>query len=130
MSGENNLELLLQNMKPSLDEEKYVFLTHPNGFSSDIQTNALMLYREQEGMTAIVRSNIAGTLAGSHPEWAKITLTVHSDLQAVGFLAAITSKFASAGISVNPVSAFFHDHLFVPYERKSEALQILQSLQK
>ena len=54
-----------------------------------------------------------------------VTLTVHSALDAVGFLAAITTRLAAAGISVNAVSAFFHDHLFVPAERAEEAVEIL-----
>ena len=39
-----------------------------------------------------------------------ITLTVRSSLEAVGLLAAITARLADAGISVNAVSAFHHDH--------------------
>jgi len=54
-----------------------------------------------------------------------VTLTVHSALDAVGFLAAITARLAAAGISVNTVSAFFHDHLFVPAERAEETVEIL-----
>jgi hypothetical protein len=49
-------------------------------------------------------------------------LTVHSSLEAVGFLAAITARLAETGISVNVVSAFYHDHLFVPHDRADEAL--------
>ncbi|MGY4371427.1 hypothetical protein ACVW1A_007492 [Bradyrhizobium sp. LB1.3] len=55
-----------------------------------------------------------------------ITLTVHSALDAVGFLAAITARLAAAGISVNAVSAFYHDHLFVPADRADEAMAVLQ----
>jgi hypothetical protein len=54
-----------------------------------------------------------------------VTLTVHSALAAVGFLAATTTHLAAAGISVNAVSAFFHDYLFVPAERAEEAVEIL-----
>ncbi|TIV96455.1 MAG: ACT domain-containing protein, partial [Mesorhizobium sp.] len=57
-----------------------------------------------------------------------ITLDIHSSLEAVGFLAAITAKLAAADMGVNPVSAFYHDHLFVPAERAEEALAILGQL--
>jgi len=49
-------------------------------------------------------------------------------LEAVGFLAAITARLAEAGISVNPVSAFYHDHLFVPHNRADEALARLKEM--
>ena len=57
-----------------------------------------------------------------------ITLNVHSSLEAVGFLAAITARLAAAGMGVNPVSAYFHDHLFVPADRVDEAMAILEGL--
>jgi hypothetical protein len=57
-----------------------------------------------------------------------ITLEIHSSLEAVGFLAAITRRLAEAGMGVNPVSAFFHDHLFVPADRAREAVTILKQL--
>jgi hypothetical protein len=31
-------------------------------------------------------------------------------------------------MGVNPVSAFYHDHLFVPVERAEEALAMLRQL--
>ena len=55
-----------------------------------------------------------------------ITLNVHSALDAVGFLAAVVSLLASAGISVNAVSAYHHDHLFVPVARADEAMRLLR----
>ena len=51
-----------------------------------------------------------------------ITLSVKSSLYAVGFLAAITSKLAEHDISVNVVSAYNHDHLFVPTKKSHEAM--------
>lgn len=57
-----------------------------------------------------------------------ITLNIHSSLEAVGFLAAITARLAAAGMGVNPVSAFYHDHLFVPADRAGEAMEVLREL--
>jgi uncharacterized protein len=57
-----------------------------------------------------------------------ITLNVHSSLEAVGLLAAVTTRLAAAGISVNAVSAVYHDHLFVAPGRAEEACGILRDL--
>ncbi len=50
-----------------------------------------------------------------------ITRDVLSALDVVGFLAAVTAALADAGIGANAVSAFFHDHLFVPLDRAEAA---------
>ena len=47
---------------------------------------------------------------------------VRSSLDAVGFIAAVTTWLAKESISVNPVSAFFHDHLFIPADRADDAV--------
>ena len=60
--------------------------------------------------------------------FAFISLRVHSDLMAVGLLAAITKVLAAKGISVNAFSAYFHDHLLVPYDRRQDAMDALKSL--
>ena len=57
-----------------------------------------------------------------------IKLEVHSSLNAVGFIAAIAGRLAQAGISVNPVSAYFHDYLFVPTNKADEAMRILEGM--
>ena len=85
--------------------------------------------KNREGMTLIVGEDEAGAfgLAASFRS-RMITLDIHSSLEAVGFLAAITTRLAAAGMGVNPVSAFYHDHLFVPAGRAEEALETLQKL--
>lgn len=57
-----------------------------------------------------------------------ITLDIHSSLEAVGFMAAVSAKLTESGIGVNPVSGFFHDHCFVPLGREKEALEVLEIL--
>jgi hypothetical protein len=57
-----------------------------------------------------------------------ITLDVHSSLEAVGFIAAISARLTQANIGVNPVSGFFHDHLFVPFGREADALKLLAEM--
>ena len=45
-----------------------------------------------------------------------------------GFLAAITGRLAATGMGVNPVSGYFHDHLFVPASRATDAMAILAAI--
>jgi uncharacterized protein len=88
-----------------------------------------MQFLEAEGTTLIVSEDEArwSGLTGTF-RCRMITLMVHSSLEAVGFLAAITRRLATAGLSVNPVSAFHHDHLFVPADRAEEAMGLLAEL--
>jgi uncharacterized protein len=43
-------------------------------------------------------------------------------------LAAMSGALGGAGIACNIVAGFHHDHLFVPWERRDEALVILKRL--
>jgi hypothetical protein len=125
MPGERNLKTLLQNMTPELHEGVFVFCSMPEG--KEIPVRPVHIFREREGTAFIVRREEAEA-AGLPYQFASrmITLAVHSSLEAVGFLAAITGRLAEAGIGVNAVSAFYHDHLFVPEHRAEEALHHLQ----
>ena len=82
--------------------------------------DAFALIREEEGLTAI----------RAHPEgeWARISLEVHSSLDAVGLTAALSKALAEAGISANIVAALRHDHLFVPWDRREDAMGCLKAL--
>jgi hypothetical protein len=42
----------------------------------------------------------------------------------------VTRALAGAGISANPVSAFHHDHLFVPWAERLRALAVLEALSR
>lgn len=110
-------------MNPERNSGEWVFCT-----AAGI-ADALATFREGEGTTSILRRDRADELGLPYSYVAAwITLSVHSDLDAVGFLAAVTSALAEAGISCNVLSAVYHDHLFVPPHRAEEAMNILRQL--
>lgn len=125
MSGERDLSQLLSSLKLAISEEVYVFITRQ---SADLPAHikAKMMFVEQEGVTYIIThaDALAHGLAYEYESRA-ITLDVHSSLEAVGFMAVIATKLADAGISVNPVAGFYHDHLFVPSDKVDEAIAVL-----
>jgi hypothetical protein len=129
MPGETDLNKLLATMQPKLHDGTYVFATLPATRACPNDLDVVMTFREAEGLTLILEEGEAtrANLAGIFPS-RMITLEVHSSLQAVGFLAAITAPLAAAGMGVNPVSAFYHDHLFIPVDRVDDAMRILERL--
>ncbi|MGL9617122.1 ACT domain-containing protein [Bradyrhizobium sp. U531] len=129
MTGERDLAALLRQMKPELRPSIFVFCTISAGETIPAALNPLMVFREQEGTTLVVSREEAEAAGLRHAFSSRlITLTVHSALDAVGFLAAITAGLADAGISVNAVSAFYHDHLLVPAEKADEAMAVLRGM--
>lgn len=129
MSAETNLHTLLRTMTPELQEGEFVFCTIPEGEFGQRGLTPVGVFHEREGVTLILFRAEAEQRHIPYTYPARmITLTVHSSLEAVGFLAAITAKLAEAGISVNAVSAYYHDHLFVPVDRASDAMHILKTL--
>ncbi|MEO8276111.1 MAG: ACT domain-containing protein [Thermoanaerobaculia bacterium] len=130
MSGESDLAKLLAGMRPELHASSCLFcLVRPEQLKPGLQPVAT--FREAEGLTLVLeksearRHGIEGIF-----ESAWITLTVHSDLAAVGFLAVVATALAKEGIPCNAIAAYHHDHLFVPVDRAQDALAILTKLQK
>lgn len=127
MSGEINLTRLLSSMQPTLREGEYVFCTLSAPGSLDL--DPVGFFKEEEGLTVILSRQQAEAAGLPYSAvFAMITLSVHSSLEAVGFLAAIATRLARHGISVNPVSAFYHDHLFVPTAQAETAIALLHEL--
>jgi hypothetical protein len=127
--GELNLAVLLRDIKPEMHEGVFVFCTIADGADISPALRPLLAFREREGMTLVLRREDAESADLSYQFASRqITLAVHSSLDAVGFLAAVTARLAEAGIAVNAVSAFHHDHLFVPEHRADEAIAILKNM--
>jgi uncharacterized protein len=127
MSGETDLIVLLKSMNPILRDGEYVFCSIPDQDTDWLKLNPICIFREEEGLTLVLQRESADEVNLSYQSvFRMITLSIHSSLEAVGFLAAITTKLAKHGISVNPISAYYHDHLFVPASRASDVMELLQ----
>lgn len=126
----SDLRTLLRTMEPVLHPGVYVFAAVPDDHHLDA-TAIVATVHEAEGLSVVMEESAAlaaGLTPAFHCAW--ITLTVHSDLEAVGLTAAFSAALARAGISCNVVAGVRHDHLFVPFTRADEALAALRALQR
>jgi len=129
--GETQLHTLLTSLEPHLDPAVYVFCAVPTEQAVPIGILPLCQFWEAEGLTLILKQTEAEQ-AGLPYQFPcrRIVLTVHSSLTAVGMLAAIARPLAAAGISVNVISAYYHDHLFVPHDQADAAIASLRRLMR
>ena len=116
-------------MQPVLNPGRYVFVTLPSDQSIDLRY-IIASVREPEGLSVILTEHDAAQVGFSASYLAAwISLTVQSDLAAVGFTAGFSNALAQAGISCNVVAGNHHDHLFVPHDQAHLAMDVLRALQ-
>lgn len=124
-----DLSILLKTMEPVLNSGTFVYASIREYESID-PALVVASIREPEGLSVVMKE--ADALHFNLPtlfrcSW--ITLTVNSDLHAVGLTAVFATALASAGISCNIVAGAFHDHIFVPVHSAERAMEELRSLQ-
>ncbi len=120
----SDLSVLLAQMQPVLHDGEYGYAcvaALPEG----LQPFAVVA--EAEGLTVVA---LVQDLAGIAHQggWARISLTVVSDLAAVGLTAAIATALTRHGISANVIAGYHHDHVFVQLDRAAEALAVMEGL--
>jgi hypothetical protein len=126
--GETDLTVLLRSLGPRHDRRSYVFVTVTE-LPRDV--DAVVTVDEDEGVTLVVDRCVADEHGwGYGSTMARITLTVHSALDAVGLTAAVASALADVGISANIVAGYHHDHVFVPEADADQAMEALRALSR
>ena len=116
---------MLAGMEPTLHERPFRFVAHgPDDDFIDLLGRMFAFVREDEGATLVIRSREDQP----GPHFACITLQVHSDLEGVGLTAAVANALANKDIACNVIAGFHHDHLFVPWDRREDALASLRAL--
>lgn len=123
------ISALLAGMRPELQPGEWAYAT----VSADTDVSGLRplaTFQEREAMTVVAKFEDL-VAAGIDPMFACawITLTVHSDLAAVGLTAAVATALADKGMSCNVIAGAYHDHIFVPTHRATDALKALTDLQ-
>ena len=116
-------------MRPVLNPGRYAFVTLSPDQSLDLRSIVASVH-EPEGISVILTEQDAiglGFTVSYVAAW--ISLTVLSDLAAVGLTATLSTALAKAAISCNVVAGNHHDHLFVPFEQAQLALDVLLALQ-
>lgn len=124
--GESDLDKLIKNMEPILEDEELVFCSLSPEKAEAYFPISQGYYCEREGITVIVGRHLADLDNLPYDfVFKRITLNVHSSLGAVGFLARITEVLAAQGISTNVISAFYHDHLYIQAHQAQLAIDTL-----
>ena len=123
--AERDLGRLLRGMEPVLDGRPYGYAVWAGG---ELSFAPFATLAEAEGLTVVaLLTEIEAAGLQSEP-WARISLSVHSDLAAVGLTAAFAAALAAVEISANVVAGYHHDHIFVPWEQGQAALVALRRL--
>lgn len=129
MSGETDLSVLIRSMEPVLSINRYGYVSVPKGQTVPAGCSPFAVICEDEGLTLVAPFDELAALG--HPsdaEWARISLTVHSELSAVGLTAAFARALGDAGISANVIAGYYHDHIFVPWGKREAAVAALRAL--
>ena len=127
-TGESDLLTLIAQMSPSLDDQVWAFVSVSEISSEYVSEHALATFRETEGTTLIVPWERAKEFDVCSEPMARITLNIHSSLEAVGLTAAVSQALASEAISANVVAGFYRDHIFVPQTAGERAVACLTLL--
>ncbi len=123
--AERDLGRMLRGMEPVLHAAPYGFAVWAGGV---LPFAAFATVAEAEGLTVVaLLAEMQAAGLGSDP-WARISLTIHSDLGAVGLTVAFATALAAERISCNVIAGVHHDHLFVQWDRRDAALRVLKAL--
>ncbi len=128
MSSVSDLSILLHGLAPELHPGEFVYCTLD---STDVPATVepVAAIREAEGLTLVLPRIQAEQLGlGFSFPCAWITLTIHSNLEAVGLTPVVSKALAANGIACNIIAGYYHDHLFVPFKHAERAMNTLISL--
>lgn len=128
MTGQTNLQEVLNSMQVSCDDVEYGFaVVEPTTLIA--VSELLGTFNEPEGLTLIATKDYLEKMSITcEGPFAKLTIDIHTSLELVGLTAVLATKLAESEVSANVVAAFYHDHVFVQYSLRQKAIDALHSL--
>ena len=128
MKKTTSLGRLLATLNPERRSGIFIVTSLPR--SEEISFPIEALIRETEGTTVVVSEKVAE--ANKLQSWLRaawITLSVTSELTAVGLTAAVSEALAASDIPCNVLAGARHDHILVPEDLADQAMSSLKRLQ-
>ncbi len=124
MSAVSDLDELLATLAPQLDDVTFVYALVPSDSNvrREVADAAIARVEEREGTTLVLPIDVAVHHGLRHEfPCRRLTLQVHSDLEAVGLTAAVATALAAEGVPANVLAGFHHDHILVPVDHAEVA---------
>ncbi len=130
MTGQTNFQAVLNSMQVVCDDLEYGFATVPTGTEVDPKA-VLGVFQEMEGLTLLATCGYLESkdITFEGP-FAKLSIDVHTSLELVGLTAVLATKLAESNVSANVVAAYYHDHVFVQYDLRQKAAEVLNALKQ
>jgi hypothetical protein len=130
MTAQTELSEVLKTLNVSCDDVSYGFVSVENT-QFKFEEGMIGTFQEKEGVT-IIATNEYLAKNGLKPEalFAKLTVEIETSLQLVGLTAILATKLAENNISSNVIAGYFHDHIFVQYDARQKALEVLNNLKE
>ncbi len=128
--SDGSLAEVLRTLRPTLKEEKFVFVSVPvERTSESLSWIPLSTMLEPEGLSLVLEKQVAERHNLPYEGVFKlITLQVVTDLQLVGLTAVIAGELAREEIPANVIAGCYHDHILVPADRAERAISILRQI--
>ena len=105
-------------------DEEYVFCLFEDARCGDhLDLNPVMAITEPEGLTIVIPRYIAIKISVKFEfTFRRITLRIHSGLDAIGLKATFSNKLVERGISAYALAGYYHDIIYVQSEFAEPAM--------
>jgi uncharacterized protein len=130
MPGLMDLSEVLRTLHVSCDEVRYGFAS-VTGAAISRSEKVLGTFLEDEGLTLIATEEYFKQEGIAHQgPFARLKIEVHTSLELVGLTGLLAAELAKREIPANLIAAYFHDHIFVPYDVRAKALEAIMELKQ
>lgn len=128
MEANLDLKSTLDNLNVHCDNIEYAFSTIKDDAELE-KEDVLGTFKEKEGLSVIAKKRyLESNKLPYHGVFAKLNIGISTSLELVGLTAVLSNLLAQENIPTNVVSAYYHDHIFVPYALKDKAINTLGQL--